>query len=103
MRRAGRVGTGTAPDAACVRGRPRGPVPPWAGTGSLPPANPQEPRRTPANPPEGANPQEPAAPPSGTYAPSTGVSGCWSSSACSPVTRYTTRFATDTAWSANRS
>lgn len=34
--------------------------------------------------------------------PSTCV-GCWSSSACSPVTRYTTRFATDTAWSANRS
>jgi hypothetical protein len=39
-------------------------------------------------------------------APSTPVTGwmsCWISSACSPVTRYTTRLATDTAWSANRS
>ncbi len=41
--------------------------------------------------------------PGGGYAPSTGASAAWSSSACSPVTRYTTRFATDTAWSANRS
>lgn len=37
-----------------------------------------------------------------TYAPSTCVGG-WISSACSPVTRYTTRLATDTAWSAKRS
>lgn len=40
------------------------------------------------------------------YAPSTPVTG-WmsacSSSACSPVTRYTTRLATETAWSAKRS
>lgn len=42
----------------------------------------------------------------GGQAPSTPVTGwmsCWRSSACSPVTRYTTRLATDTAWSANRS
>ncbi len=43
-------------------------------------------------------------------APSTPVTGwmpdwtsAWRSSACSPVTRYTTRLATDTAWSAKRS
>ncbi len=40
--------------------------------------------------------------PTKAYAPSTCGAVC-SSSACSPVTRYTTRFATDTAWSANRS
>ncbi len=43
------------------------------------------------------------APPGQGYAPSTPVTGWmsdWISSACSPVTRYTTRLATATAWSA---
>lgn len=40
--------------------------------------------------------------PSGRYAPSTGAV-VLSSSACSPVTRYTTRPAHETAWSAKRS
>lgn len=52
--------------------------------------------------PARAGPPAPADAPSRSYAPST-CAGGWSSSAYSPVTRYTTRFATDTAWSANRS
>lgn len=50
-----------------------------------------------------AAPNPPRTAPTRGYAPSTGASAAWRSSACSPVTRYTTRFATDTAWSANRS
>lgn len=42
------------------------------------------------------------APPTRGYAPSTWSAVC-SSSACSPVTRKTTRLATETAWSAKRS
>jgi hypothetical protein len=62
--------------------------------------------RSPGTPrsPAGAEPRPPGVPAGhGPSMPVTGWMSCCSSSACSPVTRNTTRLATATAWSAYRS